>query len=315
MEKTISNIVFTKNRPLQLEAYLESLYRHFPAELIQTYIIYKVELFDAHYEELLRKYSHCIVVREREFSGDFLKLLAQIDTKYILFGVDDVVYFDSVDLAVIDAVFDEYAGDIFGFSMRLSKDSLRDSGDAINEMTVRGETIYRLDWRNGRIPTTRYPFELCATIYRTSLVRKILCSSRKGSALLERLFAPGSPVVWTLGRVFSARSILKRFGYFFNPNTLESWNCRWCQNHGDQLPGCLFFQKQCASAIQVNMVNTSTDSITEGGAEHTVEALADKYREGYRLDIDFVSRNKPAGTHGGPEFFKLTKTGTCTAIE
>jgi len=32
--KTISNIVFTKNRPLQLDAYLESLYKFFSLELI-----------------------------------------------------------------------------------------------------------------------------------------------------------------------------------------------------------------------------------------------------------------------------------------
>ena len=44
--KMINNIVFTKNRPLQLDAYLEGLHRHFPLELIQTYILYKVELFE-----------------------------------------------------------------------------------------------------------------------------------------------------------------------------------------------------------------------------------------------------------------------------
>ncbi len=49
MLKSISNIVFTKNRPLQLDAYLTSLYRHAPEELIQTYVIYKVELFDEQY--------------------------------------------------------------------------------------------------------------------------------------------------------------------------------------------------------------------------------------------------------------------------
>jgi len=45
MEKRIGHIVFTKNRPLQLHGYLESLYRFFPAERMQTCILWKEELF------------------------------------------------------------------------------------------------------------------------------------------------------------------------------------------------------------------------------------------------------------------------------
>ena len=58
MQELITNIVFTKNRPLQLEAYLESLYRYFPAERIQTHIIYKPELFSEEYESLFKKYPN-----------------------------------------------------------------------------------------------------------------------------------------------------------------------------------------------------------------------------------------------------------------
>ena len=98
MDKKISNIVFTKNRPLQFEGYLEGLYRNFPEELIQTYILYKQELFDNEYQQLFQRYSNCIVVRENDFSTDFFKILNQLNTKYMLFGIDDVVYFDSVDI-------------------------------------------------------------------------------------------------------------------------------------------------------------------------------------------------------------------------
>ena len=52
MDKQISNIIFIKNRPLQLEGYLANLYRHFPTELIQTYILYKPQLFDQQYQQL-----------------------------------------------------------------------------------------------------------------------------------------------------------------------------------------------------------------------------------------------------------------------
>jgi hypothetical protein len=55
------------------------------------------------------------------------------------------------------------------------------------------------------------------------------------------------------------------------------------------------------------MVNTLTTKNFNGSAEYTVEALNDSYRQGYRLDIDFVAGSKPTSTHSGPECFKLTK--------
>ena len=304
MRKMISNIVFTKNRPLQLDAYLESLYRYFPLEIIQTHIIYKEELFSEQYDTLFQKFPGCLVVRERDFHSDFLKLLDRINTKFILFGIDDVVYFDSVDFRVIDETFNKFPNDIFGFSLRFSKQNAGEK-DVINEHSVAGQTVYSLNWKQGQTSITRYPFELCATVYSTELVKKVINSAMSSNAVIKSLFAPSSFLIMALGKIKSPRSVLKSFGYFYSPNTLESWNCRWCQNHRDQLPGLIFFQKLCASAIQVNMVNTTTSNMSEDSPEHTVETLNEKYKNGFRLDIDFIRRNKPTGTHSGSECFRL----------
>lgn len=307
MSRMITNIVFTRNRPLQLDAYLESLYRHFGTEYIQTYVIYKVELFSEEYESLFEKYPDCIVIREKDFHSDCVKLINQMESKYILFGVDDVVYFDSVDFDVIDKTFDDYNEDIFGFALRFSPAFLKDGGDIIVNIDVAGQEVHRLNWKNGQTPYSRYPFELCSTIYTTALVKKIICNAMNNKRLIRTLFSPGSFLIKTLGKVIPTRSILKSFGYFFNPNTLESWNCRWCQNHDDELPSFFYFQKLCASAIQVNMVNATTRKTFDGPNEYTVEALAEKYRQGYRLDINFIDENKPTGIHCGSGCFRLEK--------
>ncbi len=310
MKKMISNIVFTKNRPLQLDAYLQSLYRYFPSEIIQTYIIYKMELFDEQYQQLFRKYADCIVVEEKDFHSDFMRLLDQISTKYILFGVDDVVYFDSVDFEVIDEAFDKFPDDIFGFSLRFNKENAKKS-DPVNKAIVAGQTVYNLNWTQGQTPATRYPFELCATIYPTVLIKKVINSAMNSNLAIRKLFSHSSGLVKFLEGMISKHKILKRFGYFYNPNTLESWNCRWCQNHIKELPPLLYFQKLCASAIQVNMVNTSVRKKFNDRGEYTVEALADRYMQGYKLDIDYIARNKPSGTHSGSEYFKLTRNEVC----
>lgn len=308
MNKMISNIVFTRNRPLQLEGYLESLYRYFPAKLFQTYVLCKEELFEEEYELLFRKYPDCVVIKEEDFHSDLLTLLSQINTKYILFGVDDVVYFDSVDFEVIDETFNRFPEDAFGFSLRFSKESIESGNDPVSEAVVAGQTVYRIDWTQGHTPTTRYPFELCATIYPTGLVKKVINNEMNNNLLIKRFFSPGSVLMKMLGQSKLRRRILKRFGYFFSPNTFESWNCRWCQNNSEKLPNYLYFQKHCASAMQMNMVNTSTNNEAIDSIEHAVEALNEKYKDGYRLDIDFVSQNKPTVTHCGRGYFKLIKS-------
>lgn len=305
--KLTSNIVFTKNRPLQLHGYLESLYRYFPADLIQTYILWKVDHFTEQYEQLFSRFAGCKVIREKDFSGDLLNIINSINTKYILFGIDDVVYFDSVDFETIYKTFNQF-DDIFGFSLRFGDNILNNGVDKTKETQVNRQKVYRLNWLNGQSKTTRYPFELCATIYHTELVRKIINSSRSNNPLAVKLFSPNSVLTKGLEKIGLARKVLKRFGFFYSPNTLESWNCRWCQENKDKLPIYIYFHKLCASAVQVNMVNTTTRNLDEWGAETSVEALNEKYKRGYRLDIDFVGKNKPTQTYCGNEHFKLIKT-------
>jgi len=73
------------------------------------------------------------------------------------------------------------------------------------------------------------------------------------------------------------------------------------------LPGFLYFQKLYASAIQVNMVNVTQRKTFGGSSEHTVEALAEKFKQGYRLDIDFVAQYRPVETHSDNKHFRLVK--------
>jgi len=304
----ISNIVFTRNRPLQLEGYLRSLYTYFPRESLQSYILYKPEMFQAEYEDVFNSYPDCGVIREGDFHSDLMGLLGRIETKYLLFGVDDVVYFESVNLDLIDEVFKRYPADVFGFSLRLGREMVERGGDHIEEIAVNGEQVYRLHRPGGKTPNTRYPFELCATVYPVALVRRLFDSVVSNNGQVRRLFQPSSGLMKVLGHMIKTRRILKSFGFFYSPNTLESWNCRWCRHHSEQFPQYLYFQKHCASAVQVNMVNTSNRNECLTCIQYTVELLAEKYRKGYRFDTVSLADESPKDTHCGPEFFRLCKT-------
>jgi hypothetical protein len=317
MEKLIRNIVFTKNRPLQLEAYLESLFRFFPRQFFETFIIYKEELFDKEYESLFQMYKDCRVIREKDFHTDCLNVINNCRSKYILFGIDDVVFFDSVDVKIIDETFESQGNALLGFSFRFSPESLKNSNDSITDVEISGQKVYRVNWKQGQDVHTRYPFELCSTIYKTETVKKIINGTMNNSPLIKSVFSPDSVLLKCLRNTKFKRTLLKRFGFFFSPNTFESWNCRWCQRNAEKLADYTYFQKLCASTIQVNMVNTSTENEHNGTAEHTVEALNEKYKQGYRFDIDFLVKNKPASLSGGREYFKLKRIAdisNCRAV-
>ncbi len=307
MEKIISNIVFTMNRPLQLEAYLESLYQHMPQEKIQTYILYKVDLFEEQYEELFKQFPACTVIREKNFHNDFLRILDGIKTNYILFATDDVVYFDAVDFELIEKSFEKYSENIFGFSLRLSPGTIQEDKDQIYQANDTGEKIYNLNWKKGKSLAARYPFELNSTVYKADLVRKIIADVARERPLLQRFFKKGSLFTRSLGLFISAKDFMVWIHTFHDPNTLEGYCYRWCKNHQSRVPDCLYFQKLCASAIQVNQVTTSVNNPTDGSNEHTVEALNEKYKLGYRFDIEAIKSTKPNDTHVGQEYFKLVK--------
>lgn len=301
--------MFTKNRPLQLEGYLRSLYIQFPAERIETKILYKQELFTEQYDEVFDSYRQAEVIRESDFHSNLLDIIERAETKYILFGIDDVIFFDGVDLAVVDETFEKAKGEIFGFSLRFGLQSLEGSNDEIGTLQVAGQEVYFLDWTKGQTPHTRYPFELCATFYRTSLVKYILANTMSNNRLARRFFSPASGLVQSLPRKIR-RKILRRFGFIFSPNTLESWPCRWCQRNRDKVPARIYFQKLCASALQVNMVNTCTRNTFDAGADTTVESLNEKFKQGFRLDTEYFSNNPPAGPSCGREYLKLVNRKT-----
>ena len=299
----LTNIVFTRNRPLQLEGYLESFYRFMPSEGVQTYILYKPDLFGEQYLQVFRKFSHCRVIEEKDFNSDFLSILEQVETGYINFGTDDVVYFDSVDLNVIKSVFEEFPNETFGFSLRMSPESISERG--ISSYKINRQDMYSVNWKKTEDKTARYPFELNGTIYRTELVREIILHVSKDKEVLKKIFTKDSMQVRILRKVFSMKNFLTLLETFHNPNNLEGHCYRWVKTHKRKYPGKIFFQKLCSSAIQVNIVNTVVDNPTNGSQEQAVEILNEKYKQGYRFDIDYLIKNKPRQTHVGKDHFQL----------
>ncbi len=292
---------------MQLDAYLESLYRHIPEDKIQTYIVYKVDLFDDQYAGLFERFGDCIVIREKNFHDDFMNLFENLDTEYILFGTDDMIYFESVDLELVEKTFDTFDAQIFGFTLKFGPQSLKDTGDTPLEIRMDTQRLYKVNWKEAQNRHVAYPFDVSCTIYKRDLVREILSHVAKERPLLKKLFAKDSMRVRLLRRIISMKNFLVSLGTFNNPNELEGYCYRWCKTHKRLFPSYLYFQKLCACPIQVNRVNTAVANPVCGTEDHTVEALNEKYKQGYRLDIEAIEQNKPESPLVGDQLFKLVK--------
>ena len=304
MSNKITNIVFTRNRPLQLEAYLESFLGHMGNAVGRVYILYKQDLFESEYEQVFKAFPQCTIIREEDFHQDFMRVFEQIDTDYMVFATDDVVYFDSVDFELIHETF---AGrkDIFGFTLKFGLQHFADGKEPITEELIGEQKVYKVNWKTARDAQAAYPFELNCTVYRTSFVREILGHTSREYPRLQRIFFKDSLMLKLAGLFTSRKRILYAINTFHCPNTIEGSGYRWCRGNKWRLPKFLYFQKICATTLQVNRVNTTVANPVYGTDEHSVETLNAKYQQGYRLDLEFLRTNKPAYVRMGQEYFHL----------
>ena len=117
-------IIFSYNRPLQLEALLRSAKQHID-NLGTIYVLYrsKGNDFQTAYDELITDYPEVHFTQQKNPPHDFkpilIDLLKQSEAPYVCFAVDDIIVTDSFDMqACTDAL--EATG-AYGFYLRLGK--------------------------------------------------------------------------------------------------------------------------------------------------------------------------------------------------
>ncbi len=304
MTKPLTNIVFTRNRPLQLAGYLESFLRHMGSAVETIFILYKKDLFAAEYERVFQEFPQCRIVEESDFHRDFMTIFGQVNTEYMVFATDDVVYFDSVDFALIQRAFADRK-DLFAFTLKLGTEHYSDGKEPILADTIVDQPVYKVNWTKAQDPASSYPFELNSTIYRTEFVRELLDDISRERPRLKRLLAPGSAALKLACLFVKRKRILRAVNTFHCPNTLEGFGYLWCKKRKRRLAPYLYFQRICATTLQVNRVNTVVANPIYGGEDLSVEALNEKFRNGYRLDTHYLQTHKPTFVRVGHEYVRL----------
>ncbi len=163
----MAGIVFSKDRPLQLHALLES-YRDLVSNPAPLTVLFRAsdEGYRAGYAEVAQANRDVAFVEEDNFRADLIGLMDRLDARAMFFLVDDIVFTRPVDLV------DYGAADLALFvpALRLGpnvrRSYTRDRATPTPQFTPLGEAKLRWRWSEG-INDFGYPLSVDGNLFAT----------------------------------------------------------------------------------------------------------------------------------------------------
>ncbi|MCR5877639.1 hypothetical protein [Phenylobacterium sp. J367] len=250
----IHGVVFSKDRPLQLMGYLDSLAALGGREQLARTRVVVPALSDDYRQverELLAIHGvgpSFVEEGERGFDATVRELVAGLpDDEFIFFGCDDVVFLRPFTLAPAPAILNADP-ELIGVSLRLGLNIKH------RPPAQPGSSAMVYKWRWVGAPWHwGYPFELMASVYRAGLVKEVL------GAVAQKMRTPND---------------LEHFGVIAAQQILPGRTPKMAMFNSDNY----------AAAQDVNMVQAEYRNYAVGGADYAPETLNRLYREGRRLD-------------------------------
>ncbi|HEY5984749.1 MAG TPA: hypothetical protein VIU38_14880 [Anaerolineales bacterium] len=290
------SIVFSKNRALQLDACLASLYRHgFDASTMSITVLYKVTSprFQRQYEELARAYEgKARFVPELSFRQQVIGLLgSEIAPRFekkpesaasrflgkvsrrpaqyspgdcVVFLVDDTIFVRAVTFGEAQTAL-SHNQDALGFSLRLGTNTshtyVLERRQSLPRFRDAGGGLLKYEWV-GADADFGYPFELSSSVYRLRTILNLVTGISFG-----------------------------------NPNALESEMSLRARKYAGRQPAMLCLEKSVAFSTPLNRVQDVFNNRTGSESGFSVEALADRFDADQRIDVAALDGFVPTSCH------------------
>jgi len=329
---SISVLCFSKNRPLQLEGYLYSLFR-FCGETLSVTVLYTcAKRFEPAYTRLKLCFPTIDFVKEVDFKDQVLECIRQIGTPLFMFGCDDVIFKRPWHPQEIRRLF-QTLPQILAFSLRLGREitychPLGRDMSAPDFLRVDPFLLWR--WPLGDADWG-YPWELDCTVYTTQFVKKTLLGLERfdwghpnlleghganlirSSKGLDLLAQHSSSRGGVLGRIVKAMlvTIGKRPLHWLEGISLRSGLNKIMRDTVVRRTGGLglmaSYPRARASVLTINRVqDVSPNPVYEG--DLTVDMLLNKWNNGTVLNIDaYAGRSHPSIHIGEVHFCQRTE--------
>jgi len=256
-------LIFSKDRPMQLAATIESFLLHrADSSNIKLCVLFKAsnELYRRQYDGLKDEFADVTFIEETSFKEQTLAVISGYE--HVLFLVDDNLFVADFHLADVITTLRQNT-DAIGFSLRLGPNTVysyaRDTELNPPAFQSLGRGILKYDWTQGEIHFA-YPLEVSSSIYRTADILP----------LLKRLD-------------------------FDNPNILEGLMAANAQLYTQNKPTLLCYEQSVTFCNPVNIVQTVCNNRAGGDQRYSTDKLAEMFEEGFRINVrqysDLVSNS------------------------
>ncbi|WP_173179008.1 glycosyltransferase [Desulfosarcina ovata] len=264
----IVNVIFSKNRALQLNGTIQSFLLHCKdAQNIDIKILYTTtsNRHEEQYSKLKKYYPEIQFIKENNFKKDLENILSEY--LYVMFNVDDNIYIRDFSAFQIINAFNCHE-DILGCTLRLGQNTIIKLHPVHKPLQIPkfknfNDNLRVYNWTTLKPEGFGYPCELQSAVYRVSDIG----------------------------------NIVKQFP-FRNPNTLEALFDKQkgkFSKLGKKNQLC-FAHSVCFSN-PINLVQSSWNNWSEGKDIHSIDALAQKFDDGYRIDVERYEPMTPVSSH------------------
>lgn len=261
----IQTIIFSKNRPAQLDLLLRSANRAYGI-LTNIHVLYDHtnQNFNAGYLRCIEQHKTVTFTREFHFQEQLFSLLLNGDSTNVVFLCDDdIVTRPFMDVAP-DFLFSEFR-ELLCVSLRLGMNTTYCYPLKRNQRTPNWKTnLYKsLLWEwEGSECDWGYPGSLDGHIFNRNLLRAILSDAK-----------------------------------FSNPNELEESLAAACEKLSRSFPLMACYESSFITGNPINRVNTTHPNRFGDSFYRDEEELNQIYLRGKRIDLDSVDRSAINGAH------------------
>ncbi len=267
----VACVVFSKDRPLQLDALLRSLENNCEdsGEIrVTTLYVASVAYYAGLYRQVMLDHPSVEFRRETDFRSDVVDSIGQ--GPYVLFLVDDSLFVSSFHLRDALNLLERDPG-CLGFSLRLGRNTTycyaQDKPQHVPSFDDTAAPLLVYSWP-GTDCDFEYPLELSSSIYRSS----------------------------------DLLPLLKSLDYR-NPNTLEAALADRARDLAARLPRLACYERSVALSIPANLVQTAWPNRVSALPELDAMSLARRYERGWRVDVHRYQGFLPNSCHQELDFF------------
>lgn len=265
--KSLTTIIMSKDRPMQLLGCLESLLFHSGIKEEEIVVLYK-ESGHIYYDLLVEKFPKVRWVREKKFSNDIQTLFNE-SGDFIFMCCDDVLFTESFTFKIGVHALDSDP-DIFNFTLRLGKNI-----NPLPEGLIDTEEYLKWKWYNPNAVRWYYPWSVSVSLYRKEDVLRLT-----------------TPFVKAIENPNFLESTVAHYLELY-PNKVS--------------PFLASFHHSKGVATQVNRVQNTHCNAFDGSKNTETDELYRLFLQGIKIDWEKIIGVDNPDFNLGAEYFELKK--------